>query len=67
MKILFLLLFYQLGYTSTFKCEFNLAPPGKTLTSEEAKEFIKEIEFDSSQKDGKVLNFKNHNIYIWKK
>lgn len=68
MKIFILFLsFFQLGYSTTFKCEFNLAPPGKTITSEEAKDFIKEIEFDTEQKDGKVLNFKNHNIYIWKK
>ncbi len=56
-----------MGFSQTYKCEFNTAPPGKTLTPEEAKEFVREIDFDSNQKDGKVLNFKNHNIYVWKK
>lgn len=56
-----------MAFSQTYKCEFNTAPPGKTLTPEESKELVREIDFDSNQKDGKVLNFKNHNIYIWKK
>lgn len=68
MKLIILMLFLcSIGFARTYKCEFNTAPPGKTLTSEEVKEFVREIDFDSNQKDGKVLNFKNHNIYIWNK
>jgi len=68
MKLIILMLFFSpLGFSQTYKCEFNTAPPGKSLTAEEAKEFIREIDFDSNQKDGKVLNFKNHNIFVWKK
>ena len=68
MKFLIIFMFLcELGFSQTYKCEFNLAPPGKTLTPEEIKEFVREIDFDPNQKDGKVINFKNHNIFIWKK
>ncbi len=67
MKILLFFLLSNLAFPKTYNCEFNLAPPGKTLNAEESKEFVREIQFDTNQKEGKVLNFKNQNIFIWAK
>jgi hypothetical protein len=68
MKVLILLLLIPFtAGAKIFNCELNIASPGQTVKASEVGKFIKKISFDTSSKQGKVINLGGVSIFLWNK
>ena len=65
-----LILIFLIPFTAgakIFNCEFNIASPGQTVKASEVDKYIKKISFDTSSKQGKIINLGGVSISIWNK
>ncbi|RLA62834.1 MAG: hypothetical protein DRQ88_05475 [Epsilonproteobacteria bacterium] len=68
MKIFILLLLIPFStWAKIFKCELNIASPGQTVKANQIQNFVKEVNFDTTSKQGKVISLGGINIYLWNK
>jgi len=50
-----------------FNCELNIASPGQTVKEDQVQNFVRKISFDTSSKQGKVIELGGIKIFLWNK